>query len=206
MVDYFALFAEPRRPWLDTDALKARFLALSAEVHPDRVHTASAAERDAAQQRYVELNAAYHCLREPKERLRHLLELECGAKPEVVQNIPSDLMDQFLEVSTLCRAVDAFLQERSQTNAPLLKVQMFERGLEWRDKLQALQQELNAQRDTLLGELPALNAAWESAPAPGASHRPDSLPLARLEQIYRLLSFLGRWTSQLLERVVELAM
>jgi DnaJ-domain-containing protein 1 len=206
MVDYFALFAEPRRPCVDADALKTRFLAFSAEVHPDRVHTASAAERDAAQRRYVELNAAYHCLREPKERLRHLLELERGAKPEVVQNIPPDLMDQFLEVSQLCRAVDAFLQEKRQVNSPLLKVQMFERGLERTDHLNALQQKLNAQREALLEELSALNAAWESAPAPGTSHRPDSLPLARLEQIYRLLSFLGRWSGQLQERVVQLSM
>ncbi len=206
MVDYFVLLAEPRRPGLDADALKAKFLALSAEVHPDRVHTASAAERDAAQQRYIELNAAYHCLREPKERLRHLLELERGAKPEVVQNIPSDLMDQFLEVSQLCRAVDVFLQEKRQVNSPLLKVQMFERGLEWTDKLNAVQQKLNAQREAMLGELQALNGAWESAPASGASHRHDSLPLARLEQIYRLLSFVGRWTSQLQERVVQLSM
>ena len=40
MTDAFALLSEPRRPWLDAEALKARFLPLSAAVHPDRVHSA----------------------------------------------------------------------------------------------------------------------------------------------------------------------
>ena len=81
MTDCFALPAEPPRPWLDADALKAKFLARSAEVHPDRVHSAPEAERAAAQERYTALNAAFNTLREPKDRLQHLLELELGAKP-----------------------------------------------------------------------------------------------------------------------------
>src|SRR6266478_7291458 len=95
MTDYFALLDEPRRPWIEPDSLKRKFFALSAEDHPDRVHQASDAEKVAAQQRYTELSAAYNCLREPKERLRHLLELERGTKPEDIQRIPSDLMDVF---------------------------------------------------------------------------------------------------------------
>ena len=58
MTDYFALLNEPRRPWLDPEPLKDKFLALSATVHPDRVHNLGAAERAAAQERYTELNAA----------------------------------------------------------------------------------------------------------------------------------------------------
>lgn len=81
MTDAFALLSESRRPWLDADALKSRFLPLSAEVHPDRVHSASEAEKAAANTRYAELNAAYNTLREPRDRLLHLLELEAGGKP-----------------------------------------------------------------------------------------------------------------------------
>src|SRR5438132_9046006 len=51
MIDYFALLHEPRRPWLDPDLLKQKFISLSAEVHPDRVHLAGEAEKHAAQQR-----------------------------------------------------------------------------------------------------------------------------------------------------------
>src|SRR5438445_2111306 len=101
MTDYFALLDEPRRPWLDPEVLKARFLALTAEVHPDRVHGATETEKRTANQRYADLNAAYNCLREPKERLLHLLELERGKKPEEVQKIPAGMMDLFAEIGQL---------------------------------------------------------------------------------------------------------
>ena len=78
MTDYFALLNEPRRPWIDSEALKARFLVLTAEAHPDRVHNALPAKKKSAHERYTELNTAYLCLREPRESLRHLLELERG--------------------------------------------------------------------------------------------------------------------------------
>src|ERR1043166_1863885 len=139
MIDVFALLHEPRRPWLDAEALKQKFLALSGAAHPDRVHSATDAEKQAANARYAELNAAHNTLREPRGRLLHLLELEHGAKPSDIQRIPPGTMDLFVEVGQLCRDVDAFLAERRNVTSPLLKVQMFERGMEWTDKLQALQ-------------------------------------------------------------------
>ena len=118
--------------------LKQKFLALSAAVHPDRVHNLGEAERAAAQERYTELNTAYNCLREPKERLHHLLELELGAMPKDIQRIPSELMDLSLEVGKACREADAFLAEKAKVTSPLLQVTYFERGQEFVDKLQAL--------------------------------------------------------------------
>ena len=49
MADYFALLAQPRRPWIDSEELKKRFLGLSADLHPDRVHESSPAEKERAQ-------------------------------------------------------------------------------------------------------------------------------------------------------------
>src|ERR1051326_2841375 len=106
MADFFALLDEPRRPWLDPELLKTRFHALTAAIHPDRVHSAGDEEKKAANLRYAELNAAYQCLREPKERLRHLLELERGERVEEVQQISTGAMDLFLEVSRLGREAD----------------------------------------------------------------------------------------------------
>src|SRR6266480_4581877 len=99
MADYFFLLDEPRRPWLDPEVLKAKFHVLTSTVHPDRVHRATEPEKQAANQRYAELNAAYQCLREPKDRLRHLLELERGIKVEDVQKISPGTMDWFMEIS-----------------------------------------------------------------------------------------------------------
>ena len=205
MTDNFALFNEPRRPWLDPDALKAKFLSLSAEIHPDRLHNALEEEKNSATQRYAELNAAYNCLREPKERLLHLLELELGAKPGDVQKTPTDLNVLFFEVGQLGRDVDSFLAEKAADPSPLLKVQMFEQAMEWTDKLKTVQQKINAKRDGLARELQTMNAAWEAAPAWGTETRRDALPLERLERIYRHFSYLTRWTGQLQERVVQLS-
>src|SRR5471030_2968047 len=114
MSDYFALLNEPRRPWLDADSLKQKFLALSTNAHPDKIHSAGESEKSAAGKQFAELNAAYNCLLEPKLRLLHLLELELGAKPKDIQQIPSALADLFAEVANACLSADVFLAEKSK--------------------------------------------------------------------------------------------
>lgn len=204
MTDCFTLLDEPRRPWLDVAALKAKFHARSAEVHPDRVHNAPTAERAAAQERYTALNAAFNTLREPKDRLQHLLELESGAKPGNIQSTPAELTDLFFEVGRLCRDVDFFLLEKGRANSPLLKVKMFQRAMDWTNQINALQQRLNAKRGELETALQAMNEGWSAAPSEPEVRR-AALPIARLEQLYRTLSFLSRWAGQLQERLVQLA-
>ena len=203
--DSFALLDEERLPWLDIEELKDRFITLSSEVHPDRTHTACEEQKTAANQRYAELNAAYNCLREPKERLLHLLELELGERPKDVQRIPPGTMDLFVEVGQTCRDADAFLGERAKAESPLKKVALFEQGMEWIDKLNALQQRINGKRDELEVELKNLNPVWQAAPGLGAPGRREALPLERLEQLYRVFSYIARWTEQIQERVVQLS-
>ena len=206
MTDYFAVLDEPRRPWLDGESLKSRFLAKSGDVHPDRLHQAPREEQDAATQRYAELNAAYNCLREPKDRLRHLLLLEHGAKPIGIDSVPGELMELFMEAGILCREVDAFLAERSRISSPLVKVQMFERGMDWTDKLNEFQRRLNLRRTTLEENLKRMNPLWDTAPPVSDAARAESLPLDVLEEGYRTFSYLARWTGQLQERAVKLAL
>jgi curved DNA-binding protein CbpA len=206
MTDYFALLGEARRPWIEPEALKARFLELSTQVHPDRFHAAPPEEKERAGQRYTEVNTAWQCLSDPKERLRHLLELEMGGRLKDVQRIPPGTMDLFMEVGQVCRDTTAFLAERSKAVSPMLRVQMFERGLEWTEKLHQLQQKVNGLRETLSSELQGLNPVWASAPPVGAPGRAAALPLEQLEQIYRRLSYVSRWTEQLQEPLVQLAM
>ena len=188
MTDYFAVLDEPRRAWLDPEALKAKFRSLSAEVHPDRVHNASETDRAAAQDRYTQLNAAYQCLRDTKSRVRHLLELERG-KLQDVQEIPPETMDLFFRVGKVCREADQLLAEKRQVTSPLLKVQLFERGGDYRAKMDDLAADLRQRITTVEDELKA------SEP-----------PFRRLEALYRLLSYYGRWLAQLQERSVQLAL
>ena len=197
MTDNFALLDEPRRPWIDPGHLKEKFLALSAAAHPDRVHQAPESERQSADDRFSRLNAAYACLREPRDRLRHLLELESGARPADIERVPADLMTAFFEVGKLCQEADALLAEKARTTSPLLQLALFERAQEARERLSGLQQGVTGRREALWAELQQLNRDWESA-GPGR-------PLERLEQIYRLLSYFDRWSRQLQERIVQLS-
>ena len=205
MPDSFSLLTEPRLPWLEADALKAKFHQFSAEVHPDRSHNAPEAEKAASNTRYAELNAAYNTLREPKDRLLHLLELELGGKPRDIQRIPPGTMDLFVEVGQTCRDVDAFLVGKADVTSPMLKVKFFQQSMVWTDSIQKLQQKINALRDSLVAELQQMNAVWQAAPAIGSAERVASLPLERLEQIYRAFSYVARWSEQLQERNVQLA-
>ena len=199
MVDYFALLDEPRRPWLDAESLKEKFLTLSATVHPDSVHNLSETERAAVQERYTELNAAYQSLREPKERLHHLLELERGAVPKDIQRIPSELMDLSLEIGQACREADGLLAEKAKASSPLILVKLFERSQEFTDKLQGLRQRVNALNERLNEDLRQIDTVWQSSRA----SRTELLP--RLEELYRLFSYFSRWDTQIQDRVVRLS-
>jgi DnaJ-domain-containing protein 1 len=204
-MDNFALLQQARQPWIELDSLKTKFLELSAQTHPDKVHSHSESAKTEAGSRYAELNAAYNCLRDPKERLLHLLELETGAKPLDVQSLPPGAMDLMMEVGKICREADQFLAAKSQTTSPLLKVRMFEKGMALTEKLNQLRQRIDLRREELWAELKTMNFAWDNAPAMASPDRQMALPLERLEQIYRICSFTTRWTGQIQERIVQLS-
>lgn len=200
MPDYFALLQAERRPWLEPDEVKQKFISLSAAVHPDRIHSAGAEQKAAAAHSFAELNAASQQLTDPKLRLQHLLQLELGVKPTDVKSIPNDLANLFTGVANACRNVDQFLQEKSRSTSPLLQVALFEQGIQWVDKLQKLQQNLILFHNQLLERLRALDAAWLSADSPA---RRQLLP--QLEELYRLFSYFNRWNTQVQERIVQLS-
>lgn len=202
MTDFFALLNEPRRPALDADRLRQKFLALAGNVHPDRVHNAPASEKAAANRHYAELNAACQCLADPKTRLLHLLELERGTRPTEIQTIPPALAGWFASIADICREVDAFLHEREKVTSPLLKIKWFERAQEWIECIQVGQKKLASQRSELDARLEKLDQAWLQAPQ---SPEEKTASLARLEELYRFYGYFNRWQNQLSERVARLS-
>ena len=201
MTDYFALLEEARRPWLDTDSLKQKFLARSAEFHPDRVHGADAATKAAAQQDYAELNAAYLCLREPRDRLRHLLELETGHKPGDLHEMPPELADLFMQIAPVLRQADGFLARYTAITSPLLRAQSYGEAQQFTERLSRLQQGLREPQEALLARLEALGRIWEQQ-SPAKESKTELLP--ELESICRQLGFFSRWHGQLQERLLRL--
>ena len=200
MTDYFALLNEPHRPWLDAGLLKQKFLSLSATVHPDKIQPANEPGKQAAAKQFAELNAAYNCLTAPKSRLSHLLELERGAKPKDIQQIPATLADLFAEVATVCRDADRLLAEKAKTVSPMLQVQLFERAQGWVDQLNGLQKKLGGLHDELLAKLKLLDTQWADNPSGRIALLND------LENLYRLFSYFSRWNAQIQERIVQLSL
>ncbi len=202
MTDAFALLDEPRRVWLDPEALKQKFLTRAAEFHPDRAHQASEAERATAQQQYTELNAAYQRLRDPKERLQHFLELELGTRPASVQAVPAELMELFLEAARVCREAGAVAAGHARITSPLLKVQAFEQAQNWVERLRTLQRRIQAGYEDLLDQVKQLDEAW--CAGTGAPER--AALLARTDELARRLSFFSRWSAQVQEQMVRLSL
>jgi curved DNA-binding protein CbpA len=203
--DFFALLEQPRRPWLDQQTLKSKYLELSAKAHPDRLHQAPPDEKAAANQKFAALNTAFQCLSQPKLRLRHLLALEMGRQPSPIEQLPSEWMDYYFTIAQQCREADRFLADNKDASSPLLQVQKFESSMVWSERLGDLRQKLDRDRAALLDELAALNRFWEAAPEISSVDRLKTLPLARLEQIYRTLSYLERWLEQIQQRLVRLS-
>jgi len=203
MRDDFELLGEARRPWIDPETLRLKFLALSTEVHPDRYHNSSAQEREAATRRYTDLNGAYNRLRDPRDRLLHLLELELGSKPQAVREPPPNMIEVGFQVGQLCRQVDEFLSQQARFSSPMLKAQQFQKAQDWSDRMNTLKKQLTEHQEQLVAELKTLNPAWQQAPAQDEARR-ATLPMDRLEETYTLLSYLNRWISQLGERTVQL--
>ncbi len=88
--------------------------------------------------------------------------------------------------------------------SPLMRAQRFERAQEWTEQLQGEQRELNERQTSLHAQLQRLNAAWEQVSSPSIEPRAAGLPLEALEELYRELSYLARWSSQIQERIVGL--
>lgn len=197
--DYFALLDEPRRPWLEPNELKQKFLTLSTRLHPDKIEADGESARSAASTQFAELNAAFNCLSRPKSRLLHLLELETGAKPGDVQSIPNSLAGLFGEVAAACREADHFLGEKNAAASPLVQVEFFERAPERIEKLNVLQKRLGGLSDQLLAALQTVDSRWTAGDA-----KTRSTLLAELEKLYRLFSYFDRWTAQIQERVTRL--
>jgi curved DNA-binding protein CbpA len=198
MTDYFALLGQPRRPWLDGESLKQQFHLLSAGTHPDRVHGGTELEREEANQRSAELNAAHGCLREPRDRLRHLLELELGHKPSDLQEIPGSLATLFMEIANVCREVDGFVARQAAVTSPLLRVRGIEDAHAWIDRLRTLQSRIAGLQEELFIQLRDVDAKWNDLDS--RKHM-----LQELERICRWLGFFGRWLQQIQERVNRLA-
>jgi molecular chaperone HscB len=109
--DYFALFALPRKLWIQMGALEQKFLQLSWKLHPDNFVNSSEEERELSLKRSSELNDAYRVLRDPIARVEYLLALEGERKEgEKKQQAPPELLEEVFELN---ESLDELREARS---------------------------------------------------------------------------------------------
>jgi len=187
MPDHFAILAQPRRPWLDEDALKEAFHRATAQQHPDVV--GGSGEAASA------LNAAYAALRDPAARLRHLLELEWPGTASSAVGIAPELADLFGKIAALRQAGAALAKKEAAVQSPLARALLVgDRTTHWQE-LEAVRAVLRGAEAAATEELRAMDAAWETR---------DEAARAALAALQQRFAFLAKWQAQLREDLFRL--
>lgn len=186
--DHFALLNEPRRPWLDADALKEKFHALSAQHHPDVAENNSGVES----MDFAQLNAAYQTLRDPVARLRHLLELEFPqalAEQKQRAAIPPDIADLFSRICQLQQALQNFRTRETQASNPVGRALLAPEKLALREQLEITLCAVKEKHHRCLDEIRIIDATW---PPPSL----DDIA-TKISALHSQLAYLAKWTKQL---------
>lgn len=179
---------------LDPERIKETFHRLSRTGHPDQ-QTAPAIGAEAD---FALLNQAQVTLRDPKTRLRHLLELEF---PEVrlagPSSVPPTLADLFAPIHGLLQEIDALFAKKAAAPSALAKALLARQELVLREQAEARLAELENLHASALVELDAFDRLW-------TTHPPNLA--AKLHEFYQRFAYLSRWTEQLRERLFQLGM
>ena len=194
--DFFALLGEPRRPFLDPERIKDTFHRLSRTEHPDQQ---AGTDIDEAGASFAKLNQAQAVLRDPKSRLRHLLELE---HPEVrlsgPANVPATLANLFAPIHELLRQADELLAKKVAAPSALAKALLARQEWTLREQAETRLAEVEALQSAAEGELRVLDASWETGARDNSA--------ATLHDFYQRFAYLGRWAEQLRERLFHLGL
>jgi molecular chaperone HscB len=96
--DFFSLFNLPARFQIDSTALEQSYLALQAQVHPDKFVHLPESKRRLSMQWTTRVNEGYQTLRSPLNRGRYLLSLH-GVDTQEDSNtaMPVDFLMQQME-------------------------------------------------------------------------------------------------------------
>jgi len=187
MTDYFALFHETRRPWLDAETLKDKLHKLSAEHHPDVAKDRSVD--------FTELNAAYRMLHDPKTRLRHLLELEFPGTLTSNLQIPADISRLFETMARERHSVGVFLEKQAERKTPLEVALMASENIELHTVLEKLLALLDQKHEAILTQIKFMDAVWEEDKAGSQD---------ALLDVYQCISYVGKWMDQVRGDLVRL--
>jgi curved DNA-binding protein CbpA len=146
MTDYFALFGEARRPWLDPEKLKGKYFALARAQPTD-----------------AERNEAFRVLSDPKLRLHHLLLLE-GANLSAGREIPPALADLFWKSGTVLGEIDRWLLKNADATSAVARALLHGEKEDLRKRLETLEEQLKSAYQEQLRRLQAIDETWPNDP------------------------------------------
>ena len=186
MTDYFALLRQPHQPHLDDSALEQAFRERARLLHPD---AAGANEGD----EFAQLNTAFNVLRDPRLRLRHLLELE-GVTP-AKELIAPELVELFSRAAEISHQATAEIaKERGPESAITRSVAQLKRS-QIRAELVSVLRKLEANALRAQSDLEDLNALWDKERAAA---------VAKATQLQQRFTVLHRWMDTLGELQFQL--
>jgi curved DNA-binding protein CbpA len=187
MTDFFALLEESPRPWLDPEALKAKYHQLATRHHPD----VAGASAD-----FAEINRAYQTLTDPAARLRHLLDLESPCAISRAQPVPEDIAAFFTPVAETRQVIDSFLKKHAASTSPLTKALLSPEQYQVQELLEQMISTLQEKQDALLSQVREADALW-------LTDRPAALGL--LLTLWQSLGYTAKWLATLRESLFRMA-
>jgi DnaJ-class molecular chaperone len=187
MSDLFALLGVERRPWLDAEALKEKYHALTARQHPD----VAGASGD-----FAEINRSYQTLADPAARLRHLLDLEAPGAAARAQTVPAEIAGFFTPVAEARQGVDAFFKRYAAAASPLARALLSTEQYQVQERLEEIIARLQEQQEALLAQVRDTDALWVADRAAA---------LGRLPVLWQSLGYTAKWLATLRESLFRLA-
>ena len=190
MRDFFALFDQPRQPWIESDVLKEKHHDLTRLAHPDlRGHNAS--------KNFEEINEGYRILSEPKQRIAHLLTLEGDTIARRDETLAADLQEYFLQIATLRQATQRVFAEIGDISSAIKLSLVKNDLLQLQKQTRQLLEQLSRSYDDCLEELRGLNEVWK---------KDRNEAIAPLRLLHDRLAYLSRWIAQLKEMEMQFAL
>jgi curved DNA-binding protein CbpA len=187
VTSFFALLEEPRRPWLDPEALKEKYHRLTATHHPD----VAGAPGD-----FAEINRAYQVLADPAARLRHLLELDAPTALARAQPVPEEIAGFFTPVAEVRQGVDAFLKKRAAAASPLAKALLSTEQFGVQERVDGMIAALAEKQEALLARVRDADGLW-------IADRDAALSI--LPALWQSLGYTAKWLAMLRESLFSLA-
>ena len=98
-MEYFDLFDIPAAFHLDETALKASFIKLSRECHPDHFTLASEEKQDEMLEKSTQINNAYKVLKNFDQRLKYILTHKGVLEGEGQDKLPQAFLMEMMDIN-----------------------------------------------------------------------------------------------------------